>query len=472
MAIAEDGGLHSVMWDESTVQDPVYRAVVAKLRDVVERGVVVGPFYSTDRVWGQGVTGDWAHFSVSPGPRLVMVNGLTETVEQKMAKVVEERGMLERGLQEFSVRTIERVVGLLEAEAVFRGEKFLTYARWLLDVAKLWRGTRHLGKKDNLLWDAAALAPAGWCHVRSSVLGTFLSDVESGIFGQKACVRFREKLNPSQYQRPTSAPKAGNVAAAEVLAARLSSGRAFDRRYAELRDVQEWLWRDGERAVGDAVPAGGDAASGPVFGRVKPRGPAVYHDRGGPELLPPRTVTWVYFRDRVLPSALSIEYDAPWDGTVNGYAFVTASDPEAPPILQWDRADRRNPVSWYTVNPTPMRARWNLPSLRVQVLGVTRFPCEWNGATHDNQTPGVLFVLKGCRDLRGNTGGGLFPEFLLSEYHGVRASIEALTRLKEIVPAQGQAACGVAMRQGYARPETFRVTSSAGVTSYTVDRWE
>ena len=61
---------------------------------------------------------------------------------------------------------------------------------------------------------------------------------------------------------------------------------------------------------------------------------------------PPVTLTWEKFVRTVLPTAARIEAQTP--ATPERFvALVTASDPAAPPILQWDVETNRNPFSWY-----------------------------------------------------------------------------------------------------------------------------
>ncbi len=56
-------------------------------------------------------------------------------------------------------------------------------------------------------------------------------------------------------------------------------------------------------------------------------------------------MTWEKFARTVLPDAETIELYVPAEAAPY-VAMVTAANPQAPPILQWDRAERRNPVSW------------------------------------------------------------------------------------------------------------------------------
>ncbi len=73
-------------------------------------------------------------------------------------------------------------------------------------------------------------------------------------------------------------------------------------------------------------------------------------------------------------------------------------------------------------------------------------------------------------DYLKGAGLAIFPECLKSEYHGVRASLEAYSRGKDL-PDEPTPACGAVLRDGQTAPITVRVTNAAGQTSdYKLDR--
>jgi hypothetical protein len=90
----------------------------------------------------------------------------------------------------------------------------------------------------------------------------------------------------------------------------------------------------------------------------------------------------------------------------------------------------------------------------------------------------VLFILTGARDLR-HTGDGtaLFPEMLKPEFHGIRAVIEAHSKVDRIVEEEGgePPAAGVMLNAhpGKAWDALVRVRAADGQTStYKIDRWD
>jgi hypothetical protein len=164
-----------------------------------------------------------------------------------MAEKLEDYKMLCHGLADYSRETVEQAVRVLKADAVYRSEKALGIAEWFL---KLHEAIKDNPKaKRNLTWLAAATAPPGFCHVRSTMISTLLDDINSGLAFDDIARRWKDKMHPLQYQRPTAAPKEGAIKQAEEMVAKLGLERSLLRRYATLDDVLA-------QAVGSARLAG------------------------------------------------------------------------------------------------------------------------------------------------------------------------------------------------------------------------
>ena len=90
-----------------------------------------------------------------------------------------------------------------------------------------------------------------------------------------------------------------------------------------------------------------------------------------------------------------------------------------------------------------------------------------------HQGESVVFILAGARDKKYVKGAGFFPEFLKSEYHAIRSTMEAYAR-NAVVEGQDEAgACGLVLTKGGSWNHVFRVTSGNGVqVDYRIDRWD
>lgn len=235
--------------------------------------------------------------------------------------------------------------------------------------------------------------------------------------------------------------------------------RSLERRFARLHEI-EALWRP------PLVP-GGAAANGAL--------PSPGGDEASTEATP---ISYVKFRDTVLPGAESIEAMVT-HGNQPFAAFVTALYDDAPPIIKWDRADRRNPFTWYMwgtrqVSGSPP-SQWGLRSGWVKVTAVSRSPAEWGlpaGSDSVAAYRSAMFVLEGAVDSRED-GNALFPEFLAPEFHEISSTVEAYSKSAKIHGRDSASASGILVSaSGKPHPLRVRVTAGGVTQVYNIDRWD
>lgn len=468
VVIDGNGRTRPVLWGPAPgmYEDPFHL-----MRHMVASARVTGVFLSTENVWGQPRTGEWTHMAVCPPKELVYRGGPLKTAGQAMAEKREEYRMLQRALAEYPKQVVLQAKAVLEAEALYRGEKCLGVAQWLERLISIREGCVDARARENVTWKAVAGAPPGFCHVRSTMIGTLLDDLATGTLSfEDVKRRFADKMDPLQYQRPQAAPSAGNIAQAEKVVATLKSAGALRRRFARLEEI-EAIWRP-EWHAGRSGRAGEAHHAAGVFSHLTPKGKMAAAPLTG---IPSIAVTWVKFRDEVLPKAEKIEF-MPHYGKTGYIAILTAEDMSAPPILQWDSLERRNPFNWYVYPlycPEAQHGNWGMrPGVAADVAAVTLLPCNWHRPS-PNQGEGVIFVLRGCRDMNPVGGLALFPEVLRSEYHAVRSTIEAYSRAGVIGSPLEASACGVDLRKGSRHwGQEFIVTTAEAKFHYILDRWD
>jgi hypothetical protein len=452
VSITEDGRQVSAFWRDDLTG--IYAAAAALLKRAVERRRVTGVFLSSSKVWGTPVTGKWTHFSVE-APRGLVYTGRPLTADQVMAAKREDFGTLSRGLLEFDRATVAQAVTLLEADALYRSEKVLGPAKFLLGLHDAVAGVTHQ-VRENLKWLAVASAPVGFATPRSSMIGTLLEDIAAGKSFDDVKRSFQAKMHPLQYQRPTAAPSAGNIKAAEKLVEELGIAPSLERRFARLDEIEK-IWTP-------APPKEAEKTEG-VFGHLKAKGAET--DRA-PMNMPPQNVTWTKFARDVLPGARKIEVFT--YGNANYCALLTAVHAEAPPILQWDLDHRRNPFSLYVYHGGSSPAHWNLPMNRwIEATAITLRPSMWFGA-ETNDAKNAIIILDGAKDI-DNRELALFPETLKSSLHAARATIEAFSKSMKVVGMEEASACGLAVGGG-GDSNRIRVTTDIGVAVYHIDRWD
>jgi hypothetical protein len=436
-----------------------YRPAIKAMERIVMRAKVTGVFLSSLSPWGQPETGVWHHLSVIT-PASLVFKSRTQTAGQTMAAIRENYLNLVRALEEFSEPVLSQALTLLRSESLYRSEHVIGPAEFLYQLQSDCSQVRGAARQ-NIIWKAVAKAPTGFCHPRSSMVGSLLEDIASGMeFGQVSR-RFADKMHPLQYQRPQAAPKSGNIAQAEKIVSQLEAEGALQRRYAHLEDIQT-LWTPLHRLE---KPYDGKG----VFANVKAKG----HRDVDSMRVPPQTMTWRKFADKVLPTAESIKFYVAAT-RLNYCALVTAVNQGAPPILQWDREDHRNPVSWYVWHGGSRPQEWQLEEQRWHdVTAITLKPSQWNAESPcDHHGNGVIFIIKGARETRHDAGAAIFPEILRSEFHGIRATIEAYSRGSSLSGKDEATACGLLLNAGSQWDARFRVASGKQVTEYRLDRWD
>lgn len=458
VTIDAEGDAVSVVWPAEVPE--FFRASVVRVAALVRRAKVTGVYLSEEKRWGIPTTHvkatghDWHHMAVIPAPALVFRPTAIHSAGQRMAEKREDFGILGRGLAEFSVDVVRQAHAILNAEALYRSEKVIGPAAWLLALHERLAPLKG-SHRTNALWSAVAKAPPGFCHVRSTMVGTLLEDIAAGLSFDDVKRKFAAKMDPTKYLRPTAAPSDGNIAQAEKLIATMRAAGSLERRFARLEDLT-LLWRPGPPKP--AAPAGGG-----VFGHLKAQAKA-----SGPTMtVPPVTMTWVKFERDVLPTAETMEVEVPSHGSF--LAFVTAKNEDAPRIFHWD-----NPVTHYVYRNGSPASQWNLRGgARTKVTGLARGAAEWGeGGGFDHQGKAVTFVLEGARDTGHRQGGGFFPEQLRAEFHGVRRTIEAHVNSATIDGRDEATACGLTMQKGSAANVTVHVTAKGTTLAYRIDRWD
>jgi len=152
--------------------------------------------------------------------------------------------------------------------------------------------------------------------------------------------------------------------------------------------------------------------------------------------------------------------------------IIVARD-DAPPILQWDDPEKRNPFSTYVYTHGSMPSQWNIITRKSEVTAVCLAPSMWQPG-FDHAGKSVCFILQDAKDLRyKDSGNAIFPETLKSEFHGIRSVIEAYSKSAVLGGFEESSACGISKSANNANWDLLlRVTSDIGATSYRLDRWD
>lgn len=390
----------------------------------------------------------WTHFWVKRNGAYTC-----EDPGKVAGELATDHEMLVEYIRWVKLNTLTVASELLQGDSTFARSKHAAMVKWLLNTKICAEGMKGSQARRNYLWHSAMSAPKGFCHIKNTVVGVFIHDIESGESIHDARRRLNAAMHPLQYQRPQAAPTEGNIRAAEDLFRRMNLAPSLRRRYAHAGDIQEWLWKPTER-------------------EAKEQGIFSHLSREHKKMELPKdsyinNVSWTVFARDVLPHTKSIRIRL--QNSMNFAGLVTAAVPDAPPLLHWDREDRRNPVSWYVYHGGSTPASWALVEGEwIDVLGLTLMPSEWHGNRGGFENK-VFAVLDGMRDAR-NCSVGLFPEILRSELREVRATIEAYSRSACIEKTENPVgALALPSREFGA---VLEVAGDVLRRYYKIDRWE
>ncbi|MED4727998.1 hypothetical protein P9597_07565 [Aneurinibacillus migulanus] len=328
VSISEDGEISSVLWDEDNTPKFFVKSVKA-MKEIVLKSKVTGVFVSSEKTLGQPHSGGWDHMAVTLPTEKVYYSRL-KTAGQEMAEKKEDFRILNAGLVEYPLDAVDQALILLESESLYRSNKILGVAKFLQELHIKRQNTRNSRVQDNITWLAVATAPAGFCHIKSSMIGTLLDDIVAGLSFDSISRRFAEKMNPSNYMRSQVAPSQGNIQQAEKIVEKLGIANSLRRRYATFQEITQFIWKNNESSKEKS-----DVKVEGVFSNITPK-----ESKPNKVELPNTIMTWEKFQRTVLLTAESIEVRV--DNPNRLMALVTASDQQAPNILLWN-----NPFSWY-----------------------------------------------------------------------------------------------------------------------------
>jgi hypothetical protein len=460
-ATVNDDGHLVPIWNADDAPEH-YKAGVEAMARLVRRASITMPFLSSLTMYGTPVSGrrsdgdSWTHFAIMPRPERVYAGTRLRTAYQAACEKREEFASVRQALGEYTSETCNTARRLLNDDLLGNSEAALGQANFLCDLHAARDSVQGSQAKDNLVYNAVAQAPSGFCHPRSSMIATLLDDIAAGKSFERAQAAWNAKMHPLRYQRPQAAPTAGNIAQAEKLFAQLGLAPALARRIARLDEIPK-LWEPRQELP--AQPEGGG-----VFGHLTPKGAAAAPAMTTPEIM----ITLEKFVRTVVPTAEKIEVFL--SVRMHFLTITTAVDPQAPKLFQWD-----HPFAWYVWHGGSIPSQYGLTPGWAAAAGITRLPSRWGDESEErfqHQGDGIILLVEGARETR-QAGAGIFPQCLRSDLREVRATIEAYSRDAKMQRLSDGSAIGIDLRQGGSGyPVTVRVTADGRAQTYMIDRWD
>jgi hypothetical protein len=127
----------------------------------------------------------------------------------------------------------------------------------------------------------------------------------------------------------------------------------------------------------------------------------------------------------------------------------------------------------HAVPPPQGTGQWGVPAgAWVPVTGIVTSPNQWGERPLLQHGRHLFFLLQGCRDTAEGRGRGFFTETLRSDFHPIRATLEAHAAAATIAGADQADACGLGMTDQKPWDLHLRVRTPETTATYVIDRWD
>lgn len=390
------GGEVRTVWD---VEAPGPYATVAKaLRDAVRSAGIRDIFRvaknepsfgaAVTRSLSEGKAVEWNHFYTGEIPKNLRV-ALPDTDRGAYRTTVQ---VFERGLCELDPGAVDTVLGLIEANALYRGEE---HKRAVVEFLLMQRAFKESPTQGLFAWEHA-VSPAA--RFRNTVIGTLVQDLSEGKELEVAVKAFETKVAPQNYKRTTALITPGMVKKAMEAITALGLEPALERRFAVLGDVSvnDVLWVDG---ASRPLMKGG---IGEILAKVA-KAPGRAGDGAEDILL-------ADFMTKVLPGASSLELFFSGKHLGNLAVITAPVHPEPARLFRWN-----NDFAWSYAGNVADSIKERVKKAGGRVDGVLRISLSWYSFddldlhVHEPQNRGMWGLEHRIfyRNKRGWTGGCL-----------------------------------------------------------------
>lgn len=375
IAISPNGKVRTV-WDSAAASAPTHYAIVAAVLQQVVLGVGVRDIFrvgknepqfgaqqtrSLDKDTQKALT--WNHFYTGEIP--AQFRSATPDADRGNYRTTIQ--VFERGLLELKPDAVSTVLGLIEANALYRGEE---HKRAVVEFQKMQRAFRAADARDRpeieadaFLWTNAS-SPAA--RFRNTVIGTLVQDLSEGKDLEFAVKSFETKVAPQNYKRTTALITPGMVKKAMETISALGLEPALERRLAVIGDVSvnDVKWVDG--AARPLMKGGiGDVLMQHAIATTH----SVAKDAARAE-----TISLEHFMEKILPETQGLEVF--FTGRHLGNLMVLTAPVHAEPkqLFRWN-----NDFAWsYGGDVADSYLRQQVQNLGGRVDGVLRFSHMWN----------------------------------------------------------------------------------------------
>jgi hypothetical protein len=382
-------GRVSTVWDKAAEKAPLFFPVVAAaMRDAVRAAGVRDLFRvssnetqfgaeksrSLDPETQKALT--WEHFYTGEIPRHIRVS-MPDTVRGEYRTTAQ---VFERGLRELSPEAIDTVLGLIQANNLYRGEEHKVAVAGFQKLQRAFLA-KTPAQQQLFAWENAGSPGA---RFRNTVIGTLVQDLSDGQDLEHAVRSFETKVAPQNYKRTTALITPGMVKKAMETIEELGLEPALERRLAVIGDisVNDVKWVDGavrqhmKGRIGDVLLKHAIATT---------QTPSKDEERA-------EEISLDDFMTRILPETQGMEILLSGRHVGNLMVLTAPVHPEPKQLFRWS-----NDFAWsYRGGVADSFLRQQVQSLGGRVDGVLRFSHMWNHEKRNTSLMDLHVFMPGC----------------------------------------------------------------------------
>lgn len=475
-----DGRLISPIW-RALLDNPVYGKSAAALMAVVENTRIERAFYCEDRIPEKcNDAGGFPHLGLSLPYDILQSHGTKGGARKKDHRFNLVTRFLrgDRDCKPASMGALAQALQFFDSDKAVNAEGYKKMTAWLIRHHTHPRDgfVRHIAA--NTLRLAVCEVPEGWCHPRSGVFSEVYRMILDNCSYEDILRRYLEMTRGDNYMRAKKEAPRGQLMNAAKIFDKLGITQALYRRALKPEEVVAF-WTPSQEEADQAQQA--QSQSKNPFEEIlrlrEPKEEVAQLD------IPPKEMSWKKFVREILPNAKRVFILTPMGES--GYTMLTTQAREdAPPILKWDRPERRNPISSVSFTQGSPAYWWGLKAGEwVEVYAISKCHQSWTmeeGEYRDGRADWIF--LKGAfvsdrMPVKSSMGACLFPNTLNPDLHEVRSAIEMYNnRHSKMEGIEGDAEVAVCLPvwsdPGLAVDWILRVDDGTIQSQYRISRWD
>lgn len=260
----------------------------------------------------------------------VYIKNTHDSIATITTKEKAKKDSLEKSLNEFTVETIELVIDLIEQQSILNGESQLEKLRAFSELSKKYS---QIPEEQRNVWLWKQIQTFQYCHIRGEVIGTLLTDIQSGVDIAEACRAWNKKVDPANYMKAQAPITKTQIKNAQEFTEQNGYTESFTRRCATMADIE---------ASEILHIHNGEVKPVSIFDAVKTTETSINPDR----FKGLKEISIEAFMQEILPNCTSLEAYFNNKHKNNLVTLITANDKDSKPIFKW-----KNNFSWtYTGN--------------------------------------------------------------------------------------------------------------------------